>query len=323
LKKINSLSELLNEKQELANSVRMNFNGKRGSVYFDTASFISNLNILGLKYFLDNADPRNKIVTRTSFLNIRPEEVEQKFYGQLRKRHFIQGTFDYSHIENLGIPDTKEILTIKAKHLAEYNPNLPIDLEIDFGDMCSCSISQTYGREERYIASFEVIMPFDIDDLMTIIDTFLQGHAKRVINLYKDPSGNWQRNRKGQTYGPQTIQTLKSLNWYVVDCTPEGSINPSHNAKHQLINNILKEEDSKYPIVRIIRETNLQLESSLMKAPRKVEITRDNQKVILKDKSSERKLNIEDKPMNSTDHSDHFDIKLWHKYHRLLGGSSW
>ncbi len=72
------------------------------------------------------------------------------------------------------------------------------------------------------------------------------------------------------------------------------------------------------PYVRIISETNRQLQSSMNKAPRIVKINRNGDKEIFKDKSSEKELKLKDKPMNSTDHSDHLDIKLWHKYNHLL-----
>lgn len=317
LNKISSFNKLLIKKQEQANAIRMNYNGVRGSVYFDTASFISNINILGIKYFLDNADPRNELVTKTSFLNIKPEEVENKFYSHLHARHFITGNFNYSNVEELGIPD-KSGLTIQASDIMDYDPMKPIDIELDYGDMCTCSISQTFGNEERYIASFEVILPKGVDDLVIIVNNFLQHHMKRVIYVYKDPSGNSMKDKRGKSYGPQTINKLKEFGWTVFDKTPPGSYNPLHDDKHLLINMILSEKHKRFPFVRIIRDTNMQLESSLNKAPRLVVISAQGKKEIRKDKSSEKKLKLEDKPMNSTDHSDHFDIKLWHKYEHLL-----
>lgn len=319
LVKINSLSKILQKKSDFLDRIRSSYKSQEGSVYFDTGSFISNIAILTKKYFFDNVDLRNQHVAKVSFLNIRPEEVENKFYSHLSKKHFINGKFDYNAIDKFGIadPDGKSILN--AKHILSYDTNREIDIELDYGDMCSCSISQTFGREERYIASFEVLLPYTIEDLIKIVDEFLKYHVNKVINVYKDPSGNHMRNNKKKVYGMQTIESLRQYGWFVIDKTPPGSINPPHDMKHTLVNKILREAEPRLPIVRIIRETNKQLENSLKKAPRIVTISRTTGfKEILKDKSSERTLPLEDKPLGSTDHSDHFDIKLWHKYNHLL-----
>jgi len=318
LRKTITLESTLQRKQEYLNRIRSKYKENIGSVYFDTGSFISNIRILGKEYFFDNVDLNNPLVAKTSFLNIRPEEVENKFYSHLASRHFILGRFDYDNIEQFGIAEPETKSQVLAKHILDYDPKKEIDIEFDYGDMCTCSISQVFGKEERYLATFEVLLPYSIDDLIVIVHKFLSYHERRVINVYKDPSGNYQRNRKKQTFGPQTLNKLKELGWIVIDKCPPGSINPSHNAKHDLINLILKETDKRFPYVRIIRETNRQLESSLNKAPRIVKINRDGFKEILKDKSSEKDLPMEKKPLNSTDHSDHFDIKLWHKYNHLL-----
>ncbi|MCD6566514.1 MAG: hypothetical protein J7K53_11305 [Bacteroidales bacterium] len=318
LNKINSLNRTLQKKQFALNKIRMAYLGKKGSVYYDTGSFLANIAILKKEYFFDNVDIRNQLVAKTSFLNIRPQEVENKFYSQISSKHFIIGHFDNYKIQEFGIADVESKSPLLAKHILDYDPNKPIDVEFDYGDMCSCSISQTFGREERYIASFEVLLPFHIDDLIDIINDFLTHHVHKVIHVYKDPSGNYQKNRKKQVYGEQTIQKLKALGWFTIDKCPVGSINPSHDAKHTLINAILRETNSRMPLIRIIRETNKQLENSLNKAPRIIKFNRDGVKQILKDKSSEKLLKLEDKPLNSTDHSDHFDIKLWHKYNHLL-----
>jgi len=318
LEKINSLNVLLQKKQLLLNKIRSSFKGTKGSVYFDTGSFISNIAILKPEYFFDNVDPKNPLVAKTSFLNIKPQEVEHKFYSQLSSKHFISGRFDYDRVEEFGIADVESKSPILANHILDYDSNREIDIELDYGDMCTCSISQTFGREERYIATFEVILPYDIEDLIKIVNDFLKFHNKKKINVYKDPSGNYMRNKKNKVFGLQTIQLLKSYGWHVIDRCPIGSINPTHDAKHQLINMILKEKDKRLPYVRIIRETNRNLESSMLKAPRIVVITSDGFKEIRKDKTSEKKLAIELKPENSTDHSDHFDIKMWHKYNHLL-----
>ncbi len=323
LNKINNLSKRLDYKLLMLNKIRTSYvvdNKKiNKSVYYDTGSFIANLNVLGKDYFFENADPERKpLVAKTSFLNIRPQEVENKFYAHLSSKHFITGSFNNDALDEFGIAEPGENSPLKAIHILDYNPDQELDIELDYGDMCTCTVSQTHGRKELYIATFEVLLPYDIDDLIEIVLDYFMYHKKKRINIYKDPSGNYMRNRKNQVYGLQTIQKFKQAGWSVIDRCPEGSVNPSHNAKHQLLSMILKEKDGRYPIVRIIRETNRQLESSMNKAPLIVKIKDNGTKEMHKDKSSEKKLKLEDKPNNSTDHSDHFDIKLWHKYNDLL-----
>jgi hypothetical protein len=314
--------EELNKDLAIANmylfKIRSSYKGTKGSVYYDTGSFLSNINVLKKNYFFDNFNPQKPLISKVSFLNFKPEEVENKFYTQLAKRHFISGNLNYDILEPLGIADEDNKHNILAAHIYDYNKELPVDIEFDFGDMCTCSISQTFGLEERYIATFEVMFPFDIDDLVDMCNHFLQGHQNKKVYIYKDPAGNWQRNKKQQVYGLETIERFRYHGWNVFDMCPPGSINPEHGAKHQLISWILKEKRPEYPYIRIIRETNRQLEASLKKAPLKIEIKKDGSKMILKDKSSEKLIPLEDKAMKTTDHSDHFDIKLWHKYNHLM-----
>ncbi len=322
LYKINGLNKRLEHKQNQLNIIRCHFINDNNtltnrSVYFDTGSFIANINILGEDYFNDNFDSsENLLIARTSFLNIKPSQVEKKFYSNIKSKHFILGDFNYNIIENFGIADNETQL--KAIHINNYNPNQELDIEFDFGDMCSCSVSQTFGQTELYIVSLEVLLPFSVDDLVFLIIDYFSNHNKKVVNIYKDPSGNYMKNKQGDVFSELTINAFKKAGWYIIDKCPNGSINPSHTAKHQLVNMILQENDNRFPLVRIIKETNKQLVNSINIAPLILKIKPDGTKQLLKDKSSEKKTKLENKPMNTTDHSDHFDIKLWHKYNHLL-----
>jgi len=317
INKIATMQETLNRKQFYLDKIR------QGSVYFDEAGALSNIHVLGKDYLTRNADSRftSKLIFRTSFLDIKPDEVESKFYTHFSKRHIINGDFSktYEYFDEHGIDPTFQM---NSSYIKDCDPNRELDVEFDFGDMCTASVSQTFGREERYLATFEVLLPLDIDDLVSLICTFFKYHQNKKINVYKDPSGNYNKNKKQQTYGPLTILSLQQNKWHAIDCVPEGSINPSHDAKHQLLSSILKENNANYPIVRIIKETNLNLISSIKRAPMLVVIRKDGTKEIVKDKSSERTVKLIDKPSLTTDHSDHFDIKLWHKYQHLLPSSN-
>jgi hypothetical protein len=315
--KISTLENTLAKKQMYLDKIRQN------SVYFDEAGALSNIHILGKEYLNRNADSRftSKLIFRTSFLDIKPEEVENKFYTHFSKRHVITGDFSktYQHFDEYGIDPAFQL---DSSYIKDCDPNKELEVEIDFGDMCSASVSQTFGREERYIATFEVVLPLDITDLVDLICKFFQYHRNKKVNVYKDPSGNYNKNKKQQTYGPQTILRFQQNKWQAMDCVPEGSMNPSHDAKHQLLSSILKENIPSYPIVRIIKETNQNLISSIKRAPMLVVIRKDGVKEIIKDKRSEKTIKLQDKPGLTTDHSDHFDIKLWHKYHHLLPSSN-
>jgi len=321
MKRINTKTIELTEREEYANKIRMYYQKKRfPSVYFDYGSFFSNIGILGKEYFFSNYNPKNKLLARTSFLNIKPDAVLNKFYSSLQNKHFVKGIFNYNAIEDLGIADFDGSFQINSTHILDCNPNMELEIEFDYGDMCTCSVSQTHGLEERYIATFDVLLPESIDELVKKVCNFFRYHSHKKIIIYRDVSSNWMQNRAKQTFGPQTIELFKQNGWIVEDRT--GIVNPSHDAKHRLINLILKETYAYLPHIRIIRETNMQLEQSLKRAPRIVQFSRNGEKLILKDKRSEKLIDLQDKPMNTTDHSDHFDYKLWHKYSHLLPSES-
>ena len=308
--KILNVEKELDGKQRILDRIRMN------SVYFDTGSVLGNLAVLGEEYATVNANPLNLSphIFRTSFLGIKPDETEQKFYPNFKKSHIIEGRFS-SLVDEMGIGDFE----ISSIHIEDCNPDMELDIEIDFGDMCTCTVSQTHGREERYIKSFEVLSPQDEIDLIAKVDQFFCHHRHRVINLYKDPSGNSMENKKrSNTFGASVTEALRERGWHVIDKTPPGSFNPPHNDKYKLVAAILKEENPRYPVVRIIRHTNENLISSIKRAPRKVNFDVNGFRYITKDKSSEKEVPLIKKPALTTDHSDHFDIKLWHKYNHLM-----
>ena len=271
---------------------------------------------MGEEYATVNANPLNLSphIFRTSFLGIKPDETEQKFYPNFKKSHIIEGRFS-SLVDEMGIGDFE----ISSIHIEDCNPDMELDIEIDFGDMCTCTVSQTHGREERYIKSFEVLSPQDESDLIAKVDQFFCHHRHRVINVYKDPSGNSMENKKkSSTFGAAVIEALRERGWHVIDKTPPGAFNPPHNDKYKLVAAILKEENPRYPVVRIIRHTNENLISSIKRAPRKVNFDVNGFRYITKDKSSEKEVPLIKKPSLTTDHSDHLDIKLWHKYNHLM-----
>jgi len=312
LEKISNFKETLKTKIKYANSIRMNFFGAR-SVYFDHGSFLSNIHILGSRYFFDNVDIKKTETAKVSFLNIKSDTVTNKFYSHLSKKHFIPAEYDYSETTLLSNDNF-----IYARQLQQYDANKEIDIDFDFGDMCSCSVSQTHGNKELYLASFDVVLPLGISDLITIVDKFLAGHLNKRIYVYKDASGNYMKDKQGQTFGIEAIQEFKRKGWITFDKCPSGSVNPSHSAKWQLLKLLLQEDNPLFPIVRIIQDTNQQLESSLRRAPLIVYKDKQGTTHFQKDKSSEKLIPLVDKPFLTTDHSDHFDYKLWHKYSHLL-----
>ena len=321
--RIGYIEQELGQKQSKLDKLRLGKplpgGGYSGSTFVDGSSALGNMSVLGEDYVVNNANTflaqGKPEIFKTSFLNIKSNEVANKFYARFKEKvHVIDGNWSYE-IDEKGIGDW----TVTSDLILDCNPNAPLEIEIDFGDMCSCSVSQLNGNTELYIASFEVYAPMDEADLIEKVSAFFVHHTNKSIRVYYDPSGNSMKNKIGSnTFGASVMQALRDNGWVPMLMTPDGTFNPSHNQKYMLVNKILKDNESLMPQVRIIRETNRALISSIKKAPRKVDYLSDNQKVIRKDKSSEKKTPLSNKAENTTDHSDHFDIKMWHKYKHLL-----
>ncbi len=301
---------------------------KKASVFFDTASVFSNAHILTLDYIRRNADDRvmKKPVFRTSMLNLEPEQVEAPFYGAWSPRkHVINGNWDYSTLDEIGIvnPEKPEAF-FKAALLLDYDPRAEVDIELDFGDLVTCSVSQTLemaeGLTELYIGTFEVSQPQTVDSLIDKVNSFLLGHVNRTVNLYVDPSGHYQMDRERLlTYVAKTKKRLGHHHWTYTEHLPKGSTNSLHDIKHTTVNDILREENFLLPKVRVVRETNKALINSIQLTEYKLDVDRKGVKRIYKDKSSEKKISLTDKQDgNTTDHGDHFDIKLQTKYGHLI-----
>jgi hypothetical protein len=223
------------------------------------------------------------------------------------EKHSTIITYDYDW-------DSGGRMTIKRDSFIHRDKPLllSLDFNITFTCMIVCQqINQTQFQEFRVCDNlFSKPDPLNDKDgellIDTLIDQFCQKyshHPVKYVELYGDASGNNRRLGAPPLF-EQAVARLKHNGW-------QGNIKassklPGHEMRHILINNILRRNEMRFPVIMINANNCRALIMSVMNAPIKNDYT--------KDKRSEAQ-NIQQE--FATHLSDTFDYILVSLYARI------
>lgn len=258
-------------------------------------------------------DMRKEALSKTLFnaeiLNIDPKGVQDGFYAQLKPQHYYKHKYD---IELLGG------LADSFKPSCKYDRDLvrgqPLQVNIDFGGNINCITVSQYLKSintVNFIKEFHRKHPDILDDVVQDFIDYYSSHKSTCneIHIYRDKSGNKKEANSKTTLVQDVINKLKANGWKVIDKTPPTN-NPGHLEKWRLINEILAENNSRLPKVRINQDNCPNLIISMENAPAK---SNDG---FEKDKSSERSKVILQE--HATHFSDTLDYNLFWQFHSLI-----
>jgi hypothetical protein len=243
-------------------------------------------------------------------LNIRPKEILNGFYPQLKpeKHYYIDYDNDYL-ISITGSYTPKSFNCLQDK---DIDKSRPLILSIDWGNFLGAVISQEIPNKYRVLNSMWVEKQNnDEEDLINDFCEYYAPHPKKEVHLYYGHDGN-ARVRKGtnETYGDMIVAMLEAKDWIVYDESKGKPVAP-HNDKHILINVMLKGSSSRYPNIDINEQNNPDLIISLERAEAK-----DGKNGIEKVKKDEKNPSM--KQQHTTHLSDAFDIPIYTMYKHLL-----
>jgi hypothetical protein len=238
------LSEMRYFERQL-HTLRMGVNGA-GCTYYDEASTLSNISIVGLDYIARQRDVLKEEFNR-EILNIRPTKTDAPFYAKLCERHFTS-MVRYAEIDSLGFTGSKP-LTCRCD---DYDRQSPLIVGMDFGANINCML--TAQRDERLrrlnvLKEHFVKSPKIQEEVVSAWCAYYAPHSCREVRFHYDNSGNNATGFTKETRAEQVKKLMEAHGWRVEMCT-KGGANMAHSLKHIIINSALDEKAPKFYKIR-------------------------------------------------------------------------
>lgn len=259
---------------------------------------------------------RDKAFSETHYkaeiLNIRPTEITDGFYAQLKPDTHYYKAYSPTYYES--VPATTLSKSFDCRGDGDLFPDLPLILSIDFGVFNSMLVQQEGYGEYRVVKEFWVKSPKILNDLIQEeFAPYYRYHKTKHILLYYGHEGNNTQVNSTLTLADEVCSMLRKCGYTVSKMTRGAA--PTHESKYYAINEILSERLN-VPNVRINEDNCPDLIVSLEHA----EAKEGYKTGLTKDKSSERNKSI--KQQHATHLSDCFDMPIYSRYHQRVFSKS-
>lgn len=254
--------------------------------------------VLGDETILSWYRQMSKFQYMVEVMNKRLKGFGAVFYPALTEKHWYTESYNYDHIESLGLSFKQYKKDSRWDH--DCDPDLPLIISHDFGVFNCLIVAQEKANEMLFINTLHTYHPKTLDDLAKDFCKYYAHHKRKLVYQYGDRSGNNRQPNKVLTYFEQFAEILRQNGWSVVRKT---IAHVEHLERHRFIINLHNE---KYPHLPVIKynanncaDLRIALESTPMKADKK-------------DKSSEGNPSV--KPEHATHYTDAHDYLLYHRY---------
>ncbi len=287
---------------------------ENNSFYMRASSFV-NADLLTPDWFSD-AIEGNVPDLKTAILSMRASlSTGERFYAALGEEHFYYDGLDEVQYDKLSLLDKEDSRVLKY-----CNPDRPLRLGVDFGNMCSMVVGQEglhKGRRcIRALKFLYTLPPNHVQELGRKFREYFAPQEKKIVYLYYDRAGN-QYKKIGKDHVSELKRAIeidesgRRSGWVVqLMNINQGTIYQSE--EYNFMMKILGGDNPKLPVILIDYYACKELRLSLQLAKTKVK-----DKVVYKDKSSER-LPAEELPTKSTNPSDAFKYFLMSKDLRAI-----
>lgn len=270
--------------------------------YYQESTTADNIKVLGQAYLDRLKDAMDPYTYAREVLNERSKS-SNAFYSALKEHvHLYENSISY--VEH----NIKSVFETAFKD-ADTNSLEPLNLSLDPGINFNCCTIYQYDKVfnvERCVNNFYVMKPLLLDDLVDKFIAYYTCHINKTVYLWGDRNSNKTEANNDQTLFNQVAKRLRDKGWKV-KVMYFGKENPGHKLKHQFMNDLLKEETTKWPKLRISKEKALETYYSLHNSQGKEDYQ--------KDKSMEKKLLNGSSRYMATDLGDTVDYYFWAKYY--------
>ncbi|MFV0195212.1 hypothetical protein OBJ93_06975 [Empedobacter falsenii] len=304
---------------------------RKDSTLFMIGSTFANLEILSLGYFEDTLEGGNIEDFKTAIMSLKPGIPQgAKFYTNLGTHHFFEDGLKLDFIDNYSLHEEFKP-TAKNMRFEYYDPQLPVSAGMDFGDMISMVTGQERGN---YIYALKNIFAvpdendkfvseqsFTLNKVAKEFVEFYKGHKNKTLYLFYDRSGNAYQNIN-RDWANDTKVAIEKAGQEIgeiweVELMSRGQAKIDQAEEYRFMTKYLSEGIAGIPDVRIYKNFNKELKSSLEITKIKVRKNSKGETVIEKNKSSES-LPYRLRPMYSTNFSDAFKYWLMRRDWRML-----
>lgn len=278
---------------------------RKDSTFFYIASSFVNVDILTLDYFKTALTSLGDVDFRTSVLSLPPEvEMGAKFYPSFENKHIYDDGIELSYYEKYSTGDDAETTSAALKYC---NPNLALEMGIDFGDMMSMVVAQHKNKDLYALKNFWTLAPEGSKELCARFLNFFRDHKNKRIDLYYDRSGN-QYHNVGRDWATEIKNFLEknpdgSSTGWTVNLMSRNQSTIYQYEEFMLAKAMMAETYKELPKLHIDKYQCRQLISSMNVAKQIIKADNKGVRRLHKDKSSE-KLPLLRRPMHSTNMSD-------------------
>lgn len=279
---------------------------RKNSTYFKIVSSYANADFLNVDWFHDtfNALGPEEFKTAVGAFPSKLKKGEQ-FYVNLGEHHFYNDGIITDYYKNFSMKEEWKESSLAQKYIFHSKP---IDVGVDFGNMCSMVSGQEIGNTVYLFKEFFTIPPHGLRVLANQFLEFYKDHKKKEINFYYDRSGNAYgsigRDFATELAGYLQYNVNEIKTGWKVNFMNKGQATIFQEEEYNLMKNIMAGDNPKLPRLKICTFGCRNLRSSMEKAKTFIKIkVGTGVKSIHKDKSSE-KLPAAKLPMMSTNLSD-------------------
>ncbi len=258
--------------------------------FFIEASAQDNIHILGSEWFkrMERELPYHEYLVE--ILNQRITKIPDGFYHKFDDRkHGYQPIYGYGFGE-------RGIMTEGPKDVVA---NELLEASFDFSGWFNCAtIFQEKDNVEQLKRQFFVKDDEKINELVDKICEHFKQHKFKFIRIWGEPRGH-DKNPTGDTIYQQIVARFKKNGWDCEVAVPAGYVSNDHLKRHQMMNDILAEENPYLPKFQV----NIDYAKDVIIAMQTTAITPDFKKD--KRKEKDRKFPQEHAP-HFTDAIDYY-----------------
>lgn len=306
----------------------------KDGLLFTLANAFDNIDNVGISYIMREEEKQTTLTFLIEILNMILDKVEDGYYHIDDQKHVYYNASNDIYIRDLAENtswDMNKLAQRDSRYDLDCDSSVPLEIVPDWGaKICLFSIAQEkeYDFVARRVAKTDCIInefytkpdsssSTMINELVDNFSNYYSTHGNRELKYYRDRYGDSrQPNAKNsKSYNELAIERLKTNGWIVTSIVHKGMEPPQHDKK-LLWDNILKESDVRFPLVRF---NGTACKYTLISMNNTRVIDKDGK--FTKDKSSERSDRI--LPEEATHFGDAVDKRIWTKYgDRLLKRSS-
>jgi hypothetical protein len=280
---------------------------RQDSILFYQASSFHNLDILTNKFFSNTLTALGPEEFKSAILSFKVSiNKGERFYYNLSENHFYENGTMTEYYDKYSIKDT---ITASSEALRFCKTDMPLEAGMDFGNMMSLVICQELGDTFFFLKELHTLAPDNEEHLAEQFRIFFRNHKCKYLIYYYDRSGNNNQQIK-KDFASSFKKNVEFKNGvatgWTVQLMSEGQNTIFHNEEQRLSNLMFGGKDSNLPKIQIDAYNCPNLKSSLQLAKTTIKIDSTGSRLIVKDKSSEKKLPLHSLPRFSTNYSDAF-----------------